>query len=272
MVENRVRGTNGGKEKLEIFVPITILPGWKEGKPKEDFEENAVEYYRERDESVVNENTEITYRVASDAVGPHVEQYHEKSLAAIPHSREAHDADGEGYDAIRLPCFSEPGFDAARELCETLVMGGPCATLHVASMLGSKFSIITCGYGHSHNKINNIVKKYGLESRLASIRQLDVPPTGMNPTQLSESELDEMQSKALAEARSAIDDDGADVIIAYSGSYKYLNEKLNVPVIDPITTNIKITEALAELGLTHSKHSHPEPRIAHTYYLSTEPT
>jgi len=235
-------------------------------------EENAVEYYREKNEDIVHDDTEIVYRVAPDAVGPHVEQHHEKGLAAVPHSRKAYFDDQEEVDAIRLPCFSEPGVDAARELCDNLVMSGPYATFHIASMLGHSFSVIIAGMGRSETKVRQLVTKYGLESRLASVRTLDLPPTGMNPTQITTEELREIQKNALEQARRAIEEDGAEVIIGYSGAYEYLDENRDVPVLDPIAINIKITEALTELGLDHNKLGYPTPRIPHTYYLSEEPS
>lgn len=169
-------------------------------------------------------NTEIVYRELPDAMGPHVEQSHEADVAGLLYAREAFKAQQEGFDAVHIGCFADPGMRAARELCDILVMSAPCAALHVASMLGDKFSIVICGRGHIESILREVVRRYGLESKLASIRTLDVPPTGMNPTLVSKGELRRIQRAALEEANKAIEEDGAEVIIAYAGLYEYLKK------------------------------------------------
>src|SRR4030042_2165967 len=52
-------------------------------------------------------------------------------------------ANAEGYDAILIACYSDPALDAAREISSILVLGIEEAALHIASMLGHKFSVIT---------------------------------------------------------------------------------------------------------------------------------
>ena len=52
-------------------------------------------------------------------------------------------ANQDGYDAVILACFSDPGLDAAKEISTIPVIGIEEATLHIAAMLGAKFSIMT---------------------------------------------------------------------------------------------------------------------------------
>jgi allantoin racemase len=258
-------------KKIRIFKPIVILPGWREGEPRKEYAETAKLNFKENYERFLDPDTEVVQEEASDAVGPYVEQYHESDLVGVVFAREALKGEEEGYDAIYIGCFAEPGIRAAREVCDTLVMSKPCVALHVASMLGDRFSIIICGHGHIKTKIRDIVKRYGLESRLASIRALEVPPTGMNLSLLSQEERREMEEKALDEARRAIEEDGAEVIIAYAGSHKHLSESLDVPVINANAVALKVTETLVKLGLTHSKRTYPKPRVTHEYFLHTQP-
>lgn len=250
---------------------MAILPGWREGEPKGKYYEMFKSRFQAKYEQVKNPETEIVYREIPDVIGPHVEQSHEADIAGLLFAREAFKAEQEGFDAVHIGCFAEPGMRSARELCKILVMSAPCAALHVASMLGNKFSIVICGRGHLEPMLREVVRRYGLESKLSSIRTLDVPPTGMNPTLISKKDLREIEQAALEEAKKAIKEDGAEVIIAYAGSYNYLKEHLDVPVINPTIATLKITEALVQMGLTHSKKAYPRPRIPHVYYLSTEP-
>lgn len=259
------------RKKIRILEPIVILPGWREGEPKQKYHAMIKSYFKAEYDRVKDPDTEIVFREVPDAIGPNVEQHHESDLAGLLFAREAFKAEQEGFDAVHIGCFGEPGMGAAREICDILVMSHVCAALHVASMLGGKFSIVICGRGYIENYLKEVIRRYGLESKLASIRTLDVPPTGMNPTLLSKADLRKMQGVALEEAKKAIDEDGAEVIIAYAGSYDYLKEHLDVPVINPLIATLKITEALIKMGLTHSKKTYPKPRIVHTYYLSRKP-
>jgi allantoin racemase len=259
-------------KKIRILCPIAILPGWREGELRSKYHALHVSYFEDEFKAVKDPNTEIVYKEVPDAMGPHVEQYHESDLAGLLFAREAFKADQEGFDGVIIGCFCDPGVEEARELCDTLVMSHACAALHVASMLGNKFSIIICGRGHIETITAEVVRRYGLESKLASIRTLDVPPTGMNPTLLSKQDLETMNEKALKEAKKAIKEDGAEVIIAYAGSYEYLKKSLDVPVISPTLAALKMTEALVMMGLCHSKKTYPRPRIPHSYYLSSKPS
>lgn len=263
------------RKKIRILCPIAILPGWRPGEPRIKVELLSVTSGREV-EAAIDPDTEIVYREAPDAIGPYVEQYHDADLSGIIYAREALKAENDGFDAVMIHCFAEPGMNAARELCTIPVMSAWCAAIHVASMLGNKFSIVEAGGDpiaspHGRTQFINKIRSYGMESKLASIRFIDVPPTGANPALLSEEELRKFQEKALEEAKKAIEEDGAEVIIAYAGSYPYLKEKLDVPVVSIDLALLKMTEAIVRMGLTHSKKAYPKPRITHTYYLSEKP-
>ena len=72
-----------------------------------------------------------------------------------------------------------------------------------------------------------------------------------------------MFGKLEAEARAAIEQDGADVIVLGSTtmhqSHQYLASQLPVPVINPGVVAYKMCELFLELGLSHSKHAYPSP-------------
>jgi len=153
-----------------------------------------------------------------------------------------------------------------------LVLSTPSASLHVASMLGENIGIVISGTSTGETSVlRQIVKKYGFEDRVVSIRPTGFTPTEMHAELLSESERREMNEGALAEAERAIEDDGADVVIGYSGAHEYLEANLDVPVVKPESAALKMTEALAELGLSHSKRAYPTPGHVHEYYPSEAP-
>jgi allantoin racemase len=254
------------RKKIKIAYPRGILAGWMPGTPKPKTKPTTS--YND----VKEPDTEIVHIEVPDPLGPHSMQWFERDLCAIPYARGCYEADQEGtFDAAIIGCYDDPGVEAARELCDILVMSAACASMHVASMLGRKFSIIICGRGHHETLLMDNVRKYGLESRLASIRTMDQPPTGMNKNLLSEEELNKMQEKALDLAKKAIEEDGADTIIAYAGTYEYLKENLDVPVISPGICALKITEALVRMDLTHSKKAFAKPIYPLKFYLNPEP-
>lgn len=113
----------------------------------------------------------------------------------------------------------------------------------------------------------DIVKHYGFEQKLASIRAIDLPPTAFNEDLVSEQDLEELKKAVLAEAVAALNEDGADVIISYGGPKvnRYLQEKL--PIVDSHGCTVIMAEILVRLGLTHSKKAYPKPREIFKYYL-----
>jgi len=159
-------------------------------------------------------------------------------------------ARGKGYDAIVIACFSDPGIIAAKELCDIPVVGMAEASIHMACLLGNKFTILTTVTKRIPSKAY-IVKCSGLESRLASVRAVGVS--------VEETTGDEGKTKeaVLTEARKAIEEDGAEVIIlgcaGMAGYDKDLEEKLGVPVLDPSAVALKMAEAMVDLKLKPSK-------------------
>ncbi len=261
--------SNTRKSRIRIAEPLAILPAWSEGKDKKKYFDTEVHYLKHYYDKYKSPDTKVSYVFVPDAIGPHVEQYAESDLAGVLYAREAEAAEKDS-DAIIIGCFADPGMRAARERCDKLVMSYPCAALHVASMLGDKFSIIITGKGHGERQLMNVIKEYGMESRLASIRHMQGDPTAMNTTLLSRSQRRKMERNALHEATKAIEEDGADVIIAYAGCYEYLKKHLKVPVVHDSIAAIKITEALVQMGLTHSKVAYPKPRTRMSRYLREE--
>ena len=157
---------------------------------------------------------------------------------------------GKGYDAIVIACFSDPGIIAARELCDIPVVGIGEASMHLACMLGNKFTIVTTANRRVPGKAL-YVRCSGLEGRLASVRAVGV--------RVEETTGDEGKTKAavLEEAKKAIEEDGAEVIIlgcaGMAGYDKELEEALGVPVLDPNAVALKMAEAMVDLGLKPSK-------------------
>jgi allantoin racemase len=155
-----------------------------------------------------------------------------------------------GYDAVINACFSDPGLVAAKEICDIPVVGIAEAAMHIACLLGRKFTILTNLKQRVPSKELYVVSN-GLQSRLASVR-----PSGVTVVETS-LEPEKTKQAILAVARKAIVEDGAEVIVmgcaGMAGYAKELEEELGVPVLDPVPIALKVAEMLVDLGLKTSK-------------------
>jgi allantoin racemase len=207
-----------------------------------------------------------------------VEGDYETDLAGIVNARMALEAQHEGFDAVSIYCYNEPGANATKEACDIPVVTSPGASMAIASILGNKFSIIIAlgggkgkqAGGMGRTALMDIVKHYGFEQKLASIRAIDLPPPAFNEDLVSEQDLEQLRKAVLAEAVAAVNEDGADVIISYGGPKvnEYVEKMLpDVPIVDSHACTAIMAEVLVRLGLTHSKKAYPTPRELFKYYL-----
>jgi allantoin racemase len=171
------------------------------------------------------------------------------------------EAEKEGVDAVVSNCMDDPGVEAAREMVSIPVIG-PCETsMHFAAMLGHRFSII--GVMEADERpFHDHARKAGLEDRLASVRAINIPVLELE-------DRDRAVSALVEQSVNAVIEDGAHVIIfgctGMAGMAQAVEEGLrergitDVPVIDPAKLAFKMAEALADMGLSHSKRTYPTP-------------
>lgn len=211
-------------------------------------------------------DTELSH-VDLDLGPASIESAFEEMLAAPQTVARAIEAEREGIDAVMINCMGDPGLHPAREAVSIPVVG-PCeAAMHAAAMMGHSFSVITIARSVKA-QFEDRAKIYGVREKLASVRSVDIP--------VLELEIDRNRTvEALIEqAVLAVDQDGADVIIfgctGMTGTAAAVEEGLatrgfeGVPVIDPPVWAIKFAEAMADMGLRHSKRAWsapPEKRI-----------
>jgi allantoin racemase len=168
-------------------------------------------------------------------------------------------AEEEGYDAVIMDTVSDSGLGALRSRLSIPVIGPGLVSYAVALMLGKRFSIVTMWDKWRHLYEKNL-DTYHLWSHCASIRAVNIPP---DVEALFTGKEEEMFRRLTEEARRAIEDDGADVILLGSTTMHqagdYMREHLSAPVINPGPVAIKLTESLVQLGLSHSKVAYPSP-------------
>jgi Asp/Glu/hydantoin racemase len=189
------------------------------------------------------------------------------------------------YDAIVLLGGAEPGFQDAREIGKSFgipVTGCAFSQMHIASMLGDRFSVIDLYEAHA-KYFANIVVQHRFAERCASIRNIEYPlprpgvedrfPVGLQREKALAGEPSEMLETCVREAVAAIEDDGAEVLIfGCSATYwlrPFLQRRLNelgwdVPVLEGQSAAIQLAKLLVGLALNASGLTFPSSRPVKT--------
>ena len=186
---------------------------------------------------------------------PHLEYAYYGALVLGDTIHAVKQAECDGYDGVVIGCFYDPGLYESREITERLVVTAPMeASTSIASCLGHRFSILV-GRRKWIPAMSDTLTRYGLSTRLASFRPVNIGVLEMYQ--------DHQQSgrRLLEESRKAVEEDGAEVIIlgctATRGLYRVIQDRLSVPVIDPVIASIHHVCLLAQLhrlyGWSHSK-------------------
>ncbi len=206
--------------------------------------------------SFLGPDTTLDVAVPKEGVGS-VESRADAALAVPALLESVQRAERDGYDAVIISCFSDPGLEACRELVSIPVTASAQASMHVAAQLGSKFSVIAPGKKRSSRGQEN-PRKYGLWEKFASVRN-----SGLSVMDLARDKNKTLER--LAEVGSEIvERDGSDVLIlgcmsmAFHGIERELSDRIGVPVVNPVPASIMMAELFVRSGLRHSVLSYPE--------------
>ena len=183
--------------------------------------------------------------------GPEVlESYYDESLATPYVLQAVREAAAQGFDAVIIAAFCDPGLEAVKEISAIPVYALEETTFSVALLLGNKFGILT-EKKHKVAVKQQHVRKHGLESRFASVRPLNM---GVMEIACAPERVKQVGTEV---ARRMVEEDGAEVIImgcaSMAGYSADLERELGVPVLDPIAVTLKVVEGLTEIGVRHSK-------------------
>jgi len=191
-----------------------------------------------------------------------IESEFDEALAVPDTIVRAIQAERGGADAIIIDCMGDPGLKPAREVVRVPVLGPAETSMHLAAMLGQKFSVVTV-LNSVRPMLTNLARIYGVHEKLASILVVDIPVLELAQR------MDEVQSSLALMAQEAVERDGADVIVlgctGFLGCAAAMERRLlaagyDVPVIDPIPATVCVAEAIVKSGLRHSKRTYSPPR------------
>lgn len=165
-------------------------------------------------------------------------------------------ADREGFDAIVVNCFDDPGVKEARALVNTPVFGLLEPTFHYACQLGAKLGALVPDMPGQVAFVQGQIDALGLSSRMI-----------LNGVRAESKRFTESFAEALQNPQAMVDrltaqsrqmvDDGADAIVIACGGlgqvcgllgfhvFEHRNEL--VPVINPLTTAVKTAETMVTL-------------------------
>lgn len=135
---------------------------------------------------------------------------------------------------------------AAKEMCPVPLIATGEAGLAAALLVGRSISILSIG-APARRMTEETVEATGLAERVVSIRDL-----GLNGTELTEDQA-RADTRAVALAKTAVDEDWADVIVLGAGSMEgmavRIQPELPVPVVSPVGAAVCMAEMIYRLGL-----------------------
>ena len=170
-------------------------------------------------------------------------------------------AEREGYDAAVPLGMLDLGIEGGRALVDIPIIGPLEASLHMAALCGDRFGLIS--YEDYANPLSRArARRYGMEQYIVGFRSVSMPKADFA------AQRDKMVENFLREARSLIDEEGADVIIPAGISQcpvhikpDWLRKELGVPVVEGIGSPIRLAAMFAQLGLKHSRVRWPKSEL-----------
>lgn len=195
-------------------------------------------------------NREIEILVTNLENGPYALESAVDDVIAGPYIlRQVIQSEHEGCDAVVIDCAADPVVRAAREATSLPVVSAGEASYLTAMLLCDKFSVITTLEATTHIIKENI-KKYGISDRIASVRTVAIPVNNLDNIGFTLETL-------VKESNDAINQDKAEAIVLGCTGMMLVSEKLRqkieVPVIEPLTVAVQLAAVLVRAGLTSSQ-------------------
>ena len=214
---------------------------------------------KQLDAAPLPDGVEVDFKPVKAAPGNYV-SHHDYVLADMSLFEAGLKAQDDGYGAVCIDTVSDSGVNALRSVLDIPVVGPGRTQYAVASMLGRTFGIVTM-WKQWFPLYEKVLSEIGLANRCTGIRSIDVIPN--NRTLMAGK--DHALPLLLEAARALVAEDGADVICLGSTTmheaHTFLQENLNVPVVNPGPLSYFIAAALIALKLSQSRSAYPKPLV-----------
>lgn len=179
-----------------------------------------------------------------------IEGHYDEAMSAIGVLELIQQGKAQRVDGHIIACFGDPALHAARELAQAPVIGIAEAAFHMASLVATKFSIVTT---LARTKIiaEHLLHQYGFERKCAQIRCIDLPVLSL------EHDKHAAYEKLLESCQQAKMHDGIGAIVLGCGGMAEMADQvsleLGIPIIDGVRAAVKLIESLHGLGIQTSK-------------------
>lgn len=197
-----------------------------------------------------------------------IENHFDETFCAPYVTIKAMEAEQDGADAIVIDCMGDPGLLSAREAVSIPVIGPGEACMHMAGMMGNRFSCVSIldsvrPIFFAHARV------YGVSEKLASVRCIEVPVLDLE-SMAQETIIEKLTEQSLA----CVEQDLADTIIlgctGFVGVADAVQTRLKnaghpVPVINPLPTAALMGAMMVMGGLSHSRHAYHKPNLNKPY-------
>jgi allantoin racemase len=170
-------------------------------------------------------------------------------------------AEKAGYNAVVAWGTLDLGVEEGRHLVDIPLVGPGRIATAIAATLCQRFAVIS----YSENLVimfRKAIRGWSLEPWVADYRYVNMPPMQMPDHK------DEVRAKFVAEARAAVKEKGAELILPLGYSIVPLTlkasdlaDEIGVPVIDPLPLVMRLAEALAASGFKNSRAAYPPVKL-----------
>lgn len=245
-------------EKMRIVVlspwtdPAAIDPLWpKTGEFVKTFYELLAKEVDMTDIEVVAIDEMPEPVVFREGMSPAASGLESLPLSVLGVMKKAKALEKDGADAIVNACVLGPGSAQAAQVVDIPVLDPGEVAMHLAAMLGHKFTILAPGMSAVRGFQEN-VQRYGLESKLASILSTDI-----NPVSYVMKEREAMDVLLRLSLKAIEEDDAAVIVLGcgmLTGKGKELNRVLkeqghDITVIQPVPLAVEVAKVLVKLNL-----------------------
>jgi allantoin racemase len=212
-------------------------------------------------EASTSNGVELGYAVIEGSGGgASVTDLH-RAMVAPAAGRAAIEAEKAGYDAVVAWGTLDLGVEEGRHLVDIPIVGPGRVAAAIAATLCQRFGVIS----YSEKQIimfRKAMRGWNLEPWAVDYRFVDMPPMQMPDHK------EEVRQKFISEARTAVREKGAELILPLGYSIVPLTLKasdlaadIGVPVLDPLPIVMRLAEALAASGYRNSRAAYPAVKL-----------